>query len=99
MNVSGNTTKVTPFAAASATCNAALFIVCSRSSTTGGCCTTATLNMACPSASAGGCSQRIGASAFDPCSEAGECSTGRLDGSQRLQREADGCGLLLCSVN
>src|ERR1700676_5308888 len=45
MNVSGNTTSVAPLAAASATYRTALLMVCIRSSTTGGCWTTATLNM------------------------------------------------------
>src|ERR1039457_2903377 len=45
MNASGNTTSVAPSAAAFATCDAAQLSDCDRSSTTGGCWTTATSNM------------------------------------------------------
>src|ERR1700681_4613230 len=109
MNVSGNTTSVAPLAAASATCRTALLMVCIRSSTTGGCWTTATLNMSVHF----GVKRGIGATGvcrFAPRwrnyprpQGANKCSTGsarrRGASAAGVGRADDECVLLLCFAN
>src|SRR5256885_8376066 len=109
MNVSGNTTSVAPLAAASAMCKTALLTVCARSSTTGGCWTTATLNMSMHSGVQRGIAA-TGLSRFAPRwrnyprpKGANKCSTGsaRTRGASAAdaRRADDECVLLLCFAN
>src|SRR5438105_7298963 len=108
MNVSGNTTSVAPLAAASAMCKTALLTVCARSSTTGGCWTTATLNMSMHSGvqrDSGNRSLPVRASlaqlSWPP--RADECSTGsawtRGTSAAGVRRADDECVLLLYFAN
>src|SRR2546421_2865807 len=109
MNVSGNTTSIAPLAAASAMCKTALLTVCARSSTTGGCWTTATLNMSMHSGVQRGIAA-TGLSRFAPRwrnyprpKGANKHSTGsaRTRGASAadVRRADDECVLLLCFAN